>query len=1207
MLRLRIKVLLASLLLLSNAFFLLIAIIPTNALPQLEQALTLSISSFILVSYINLRAVRYLIGLRGVGLNSYGLLVLLIFVTINSVAIGMLSEKGKNDETFAFKVDYACLGAYLSTLVITTMISSLQISNESRVEPVIAPPVPSQSSVSERESQPIFRTTTMLEVAKKEEAELHIQFNELAGFTGLTCCVVTVFLIILTCYCIVKLSTKSGDTGFSVEGFMYIFPLLYGTHVGLEGYVSWKNNLIIKQNELKGSHKVFVTFERYFPRMHAWYLLWRRLGSLAHNGKYSIMTVISIDLLDFVIQAVGLELLRESGVGWDMLWPYALLIAMNGLVTGLAILFFQERLKVEGVAALDVLFDIGYIYMSIEFFDGDGGFWTGFFPLAAAMVKTNDAWAKRVRRWCAVRYASLALDHDARQAREEGNFEEFLWQYYSTAMKLGDGRTLLKDDNAKQSAANKSFKNSSPEKSKRSIQGVFEEGEEEIKLQAPEAVKATLDEVERSSKRSKGKGIFSSQDRSYFSRTSTLLSSMTRKRADNARSDSPIPPESDRDSNSGADKVGALANLPSKSKPGRDNEGPRRGRLNSIMSITQNKGRKERRNSLEGSIVESIAGIFNRRSSLTKNSLLNKSDLLKHLLKGVCAKMYTQISVETVSSSSGVVTFYIQHSAESFLSFAKEQGFGYEQETLKVHTQNLRTIHTISDDKKMDFVLDQVIKKIDSVSAFVGVKSKEDLTLKPLVKKVKRKLVFLEGFFIESLNLNPEHYAKTPSESGTLSPRSQSGSQDDFVSPSGTLRGGMLKNFGAGLGSKRLQRSKENAAMMEKKHHGITHCWPDSVDLGDRKSGGCKITYLSCRGGVGESDGALRQRLEKLLCKINSYYVRLSVIKDELDTEDEITLSQAAYFSRLSKTQVKRIVEDYRKSKAAEAAAAAVRRGEKAPETSQKSSEMFMIKKSELQDLPMFEALVSKHRGEKKPPPQTKAKSLDDLEKGISNDDSGSESESESDSNKESESEGVTSERDSLQLTLFKTPAELKRDLRPSMTRSTSFFLNAAAKSFRGGLGGGGSIRRSNSPHPRSDGDQAPTPSNAFLSISPPNEPSEGSNSLRKTRSFRATPPMRMFSSMRGPALQQPADDSMNESGPVSAQSSFEVSSRNSAMSHKLSAALSAIEPSHFKSIMYLDREVDTRWNGISKIFGGMFLLIAAFLFGWVILENTQK
>ena len=89
MLRLRIKVLLASLLL-PNAYFLLIAIIPTNALPQLEQALTLSISSFILVSYINLRAVRYLMGLRGVGLNSYGLLVLLIFVTINSVAIGML-------------------------------------------------------------------------------------------------------------------------------------------------------------------------------------------------------------------------------------------------------------------------------------------------------------------------------------------------------------------------------------------------------------------------------------------------------------------------------------------------------------------------------------------------------------------------------------------------------------------------------------------------------------------------------------------------------------------------------------------------------------------------------------------------------------------------------------------------------------------------------------------------------------------------------------------------------------------------------------------------------------------------------------------------------------------------------------------------------------------------------------------------------------
>lgn len=69
------------------------------------------------------------------------------------------------------------------------------------------------------------------------------------------------------------------------------------------------------------------------------------------------MTVISIDLLDFVIQAVGLELLRGSGVGWGMLWPYALLIALNGLVTGFAILFFQDRLKVEGVGEVIILHD----------------------------------------------------------------------------------------------------------------------------------------------------------------------------------------------------------------------------------------------------------------------------------------------------------------------------------------------------------------------------------------------------------------------------------------------------------------------------------------------------------------------------------------------------------------------------------------------------------------------------------------------------------------------------------------------------------------------------------------------------------------------------------------------------------------------------------------------------------------------------------
>lgn len=42
---------------------------------------------------------------------------------------------------------------------------------------------------------------------------------------------------------------------------MYIFPLIYGTHVGIEGYVGWKGNLENKQMELKGSHKGEIILE----------------------------------------------------------------------------------------------------------------------------------------------------------------------------------------------------------------------------------------------------------------------------------------------------------------------------------------------------------------------------------------------------------------------------------------------------------------------------------------------------------------------------------------------------------------------------------------------------------------------------------------------------------------------------------------------------------------------------------------------------------------------------------------------------------------------------------------------------------------------------------------------------------------------------------------------------------------------------------
>ena len=82
--------------------------------------------------------------------------------------------------------------------------------------------------------------------------------------------------------------------------------------------------------------------------------------------------------------------------------------------------FFQDLIGVEGVASIDVCFDLAYIYMSVMVFEGESGFLTAFFPLFAAIMKVNDAFAKRTRKYCSLKYTCLSVNFDARKAKVEG-------------------------------------------------------------------------------------------------------------------------------------------------------------------------------------------------------------------------------------------------------------------------------------------------------------------------------------------------------------------------------------------------------------------------------------------------------------------------------------------------------------------------------------------------------------------------------------------------------------------------------------------------------------------------------------------------------------------------------------------------------------------------------------------------------------------
>lgn len=72
---------------------------------------------------------------------------------------------------------------------------------------------------------------------------------------------------------------------------------------------------------------------------------------------------------------------------------------------------------IAGIASIDVAFDLCYIYLSVEVFEGESGFLATFFPLVGSIMKVNDAYAKRIRRYCGLKYTFLTVNYDARQAK----------------------------------------------------------------------------------------------------------------------------------------------------------------------------------------------------------------------------------------------------------------------------------------------------------------------------------------------------------------------------------------------------------------------------------------------------------------------------------------------------------------------------------------------------------------------------------------------------------------------------------------------------------------------------------------------------------------------------------------------------------------------------------------------------------------------
>mmetsp|Transcript_23254 Transcript_23254/g.48275 ORF Transcript_23254/g.48275 Transcript_23254/m.48275 type:complete len:1071 (+) Transcript_23254:227-3439(+) len=603
-----------------------------------------------------------------------------------------------------------------------------------------------ERSLSEATQGPEGRSSPSIEVSQK------LSFTLVSGFTGYLCLISSSFFLVLSVF--VGYNLDSPDAEFSWGVYLYVFPTLFSFFTVLQSYVFWKSNVRAKQRELQADAIPHAWLSKIAPPLHNAWLVWLKFGSLAHNGKYSIMTVIMIDLIDFIVQAVGLEALSTTHA-WSELVPYAVLIALNGFVTGFAITFVQDHIKVEGVAAIDVFFDVGYIYFSVNVFKGQSGFLTSYFPLCAAILKTHDAYAKKIRRFCALEYTTESIAHDVRKARKEETLDDFLLQYLRIALKTGEKERKSLAKARESSAVPRS--------------GLDYDEDDVDSIRAPKSVVMThfLDKKSNEADLTSPTSDPSNQSSPVQLVSKLVKNGLESMRGNSARSVVAKEDDNSDDDENASEKLNTSLRLVSSLGIGKA--------LSTLTGVAEKgKQEKRRRGSLNGSVRErslvgSVAELFGGRAGSHKK--LPASRRGSQMMKNCLAKFYNQSSFQSADSLVGISTFYINRPAKTIVSFAVEQGFGIELEVLETFSARHRAIWTTNANRTVDTVLDQVVKIVDSRTIFVGVVSRyhRKKPMRNLSSGTVRAKVHLECYYTESLNKNhaPVDRSKTNLSSAT--------------------------------------------------------------------------------------------------------------------------------------------------------------------------------------------------------------------------------------------------------------------------------------------------------------------------------------------------------------------------------------------------------------------------------------------------------
>ncbi|GMI24037.1 hypothetical protein TeGR_g11498, partial [Tetraparma gracilis] len=120
---------------------------------------------------------------------------------------------------------------------------------------------------------------------------------------------------------------------------------------------------------------------------------WRENFAIEHAGKYSIVLIVCIELVEFVTQTTNASQLARY-LDWKTLGFYVNIIAANSVLFGVCLIVPERFVDESGMVAVDVLIDATYILFNILYVKNIESYWAIIIPLAFA-VNTPDKAFKR--------------------------------------------------------------------------------------------------------------------------------------------------------------------------------------------------------------------------------------------------------------------------------------------------------------------------------------------------------------------------------------------------------------------------------------------------------------------------------------------------------------------------------------------------------------------------------------------------------------------------------------------------------------------------------------------------------------------------------------------------------------------------------------------------------------------------------------------